>query len=71
MTSTIAHIVKCPVCQANGEMIHHDVRASLVYSCRNCSHEWQINPADEPVDGDAAVTEPAGMPPSEPLTREK
>jgi len=62
MTARIAHIVKCPVCQSNGEMIHHDVRASLVYSCRNCSHEWQINPADEPLEGDRAVAEPARMP---------
>ena len=49
MAGTIAHIVKCPICQSNGEIIHRDVRASLVYSCRNCSHEWQIDPTDEPV----------------------
>jgi hypothetical protein len=62
MTGTITHIVTCPVCQSTGEMIHHDVRASLVYSCRACSHEWQINAADEPLDGDPAVAEPARMP---------
>jgi hypothetical protein len=62
MTAKIAHIIRCPVCQSNGEMIHHDVRASLVYSCRNCSHEWQISPADEPLEGDPTVAEPARMP---------
>jgi hypothetical protein len=70
MAGTIAHIVTCPICQSNGEMIHRDVRASLVYSCRNCSHEWQINPTDEPVEvegdrageGDPAVPEPARLP---------
>jgi len=60
--TTSAHVVKCPVCESNGEMIHHDLRASLVYSCRNCSHEWQINPADEPLERDPAVAEPARMP---------
>jgi hypothetical protein len=63
MTATIQHIVTCPVCQSD-EFIHHDVRASLVYSCRNCSHEWQISPADEPPAGDPAVVEPATMPPA-------
>jgi len=55
MTATIVHTVKCPICQSNGEMIHHDVRAPLVYSCRNCSHEWEIKPADEPAEGDPTV----------------
>jgi hypothetical protein len=62
MTATIAHTITCPICQSNGEMIHHDVRAPLVYSCRNCSHEWEIKPADEPAEGDPPVVEPARMP---------
>ena len=61
MTATIVHIVRCPVCWSNGEMIHHDIRASLDYSCRNCSHEWQIDPADEPLEGDP-LAEPARTP---------
>jgi len=61
MTATSPRIVKCPVCQSD-EFIHHDVRASLLYSCRNCSHEWQISPADEPLAADPAVVEPARMP---------
>ena len=40
--------VSCPVCGAQGSMLHHSVRASLVYSCEYCTHEWQIDPADEP-----------------------
>jgi hypothetical protein len=34
-------IVKCPVCDAEGDFLHHDVRSSLLYSCENCRHEWQ------------------------------
>ena len=37
-------LIKCPVCTASGSMIHHDIRSSLVYSCLNCRHEWQIEP---------------------------
>ena len=29
-------------------MLHHDVRASLLYSCQRCTHEWQIKPARYP-----------------------
>ncbi len=58
MTARILHIVRCPVCWSNGDMIHHDIRAPLDYSCRNCSHEWQIDPADEPLEGDPAVAVP-------------
>jgi hypothetical protein len=67
MTATITHIVRCPVCLSDGEMIRHDIRAALVYSCLNCSHEWQIDPAHEPLEGeerDPAVAEPAQMPPA-------
>jgi hypothetical protein len=62
MTATIVHIVRCPVCWSNGEMIHHDIRAPLDYSCRNCSHEWQIDPADEPLEGTPPAPEPAQTP---------
>lgn len=48
MASAGAPIITCPVCESSGEMIHHDIRAALVYFCRTCSHEWQIDPADEP-----------------------
>jgi hypothetical protein len=40
-------LIKCPICTASGSMIHHDIRSSLVYSCLNCRHEWQIDPAVE------------------------
>ena len=46
-------LITCPVCAASGEMIHHDIRSSLVYSCLYCTHEWQIEPGVE-----AATTEP-------------
>jgi hypothetical protein len=48
MTTTAPPIVRCPVCGAHGSMLHHDIRGSLVYSCKKCLHEWQIDPADEP-----------------------
>ena len=47
MTTTAPPIILCPVCGSHGSMLHHDVRASLVYSCQKCTHEWQIDPADE------------------------
>ena len=50
--TTITVLIRCPVCAASGEMIHHDLRSSLVYSCLNCTHEWQIDPLG------AAGTEP-------------
>jgi len=28
-------------------MLHHDIRASLFYSCQTCMHPWQIDPAEE------------------------
>jgi hypothetical protein len=48
-------VVKCPVCEAHGEILHHDIRASLIYSCRNCSHEWQIDPEEEPEQTESKV----------------
>jgi DNA-directed RNA polymerase subunit RPC12/RpoP len=43
--TTVTLLIRCPVCAASGRMIHHDIRSSLVYSCLNCTHEWQIDPA--------------------------
>jgi hypothetical protein len=43
-------IVKCPVCESHGEMIHGNVRASLAYSCQYCLHEWQIDRDEEPLE---------------------
>ena len=45
---TLWPIITCPVCGSHGEMLHHDIRGSLVYSCKNCLHEWQLDPAEEP-----------------------
>jgi uncharacterized Zn finger protein len=44
MTTTASPIITCPVCGASGSMLHHDIRSSLVYSCLNCTHEWQVDP---------------------------
>lgn len=40
--TTITVLIRCPVCAASGAMIHHDLRSSLVYSCLNCTHEWEM-----------------------------
>ena len=68
MIATI-HIVRCPVCWSDGEMIHHDIRTPLDYSCRNCLHEWQIDAADDLLEGEATVAEPAQMPSSSRSTK--
>lgn len=52
--TTMTLLIRCPVCAASGAMIHHDLRSSLVYSCLNCAHEWEIDPVGP------ATTEPAG-----------
>jgi hypothetical protein len=44
MTTMAPPIITCPVCGADGSMLHHDLRSSLVYSCLRCTHEWQIDP---------------------------
>lgn len=49
-------LVECPVCGAHGDAIHHDVRASLVYFCQHCEHEWEVAPADEDELDDATVS---------------
>jgi uncharacterized Zn finger protein len=50
------HIIKCPVCQAQGETLRHDIRNSLLYFCQRCHHEWQIDVSEEPLDVDLAVS---------------
>jgi hypothetical protein len=50
------HTIECPVCQAHGAMLHHDIRGSLVYFCQRCQHEWQIDPAEEPLEVDLSVS---------------
>lgn len=57
MTTTATPVVKCPLCRSHGEMLRHDLRASLVYACKVCLHEWQIDPADEPPEEVAPVAE--------------
>jgi DNA-directed RNA polymerase subunit RPC12/RpoP len=57
MGVTTLPIIRCPVCGSHGEMLHHDIRASLVYSCQMCMHEWQIDPAEEPLPADSMVAE--------------
>jgi DNA-directed RNA polymerase subunit RPC12/RpoP len=48
--------IECPVCHSHGADIHHDIRSSLLYSCQRCRHEWQIDPAEEPLDVDCAIS---------------
>jgi hypothetical protein len=71
MTTPALACISCPVCGAQGSMLRHDVRASLVYSCEYCTHEWQIDPADEPPTPAAPAPErPAtGAPTAEPHAR--
>jgi len=56
-TTSPPTIIRSPVCASNGAMLHHDIRASLIYSCENCTHEWQIDPAEEPQQADTTVAE--------------
>ena len=46
MSVTTCPIIKCPLC-GEGADLHHDIRASLIYFCENCVHEWQIDPVEE------------------------
>lgn len=57
MAATVTPVIKCPVCESHGDTLHHDLRAPLVYSCMNCMHEWQIDPAEEPPQVDPTVSE--------------
>jgi hypothetical protein len=61
MDATQPRIVICPVCESSGTMLHHDLRALLVYSCQKCLHEWQIDPADEPPQADQATGTATGL----------
>jgi hypothetical protein len=57
MTTTAPPLIKCPVCASQGDMLRHDIRASLVYSCQKCMHEWEIDPAEEPAEAAPVVAE--------------
>ena len=50
------HTIECPVCRAHGSLLRHDIRGSLVYFCQRCQHEWEIDPAEEPLEVDVTVS---------------
>ena len=53
--TVIAPPIVCPVCGSHGQRLHRDIRASLVYTCMACQHEWQIDPTAEPEEDPAKV----------------
>jgi hypothetical protein len=55
MTALSLVTIRCPLCDSCD--VHHDVRASLIYRCQDCLHEWQIDPADEPSDAEPGMRE--------------
>lgn len=57
MTITTAPVIKCPVCASQGDKLHHDIRAPLVYACMNCLHEWEIEASMEPPQADLTTAE--------------
>ena len=57
MIATAPPIIECPICGSQGAVLRHDVRASLLYSCQKCLHEWQIDPAEELPQADSMVAE--------------
>jgi hypothetical protein len=65
MTANAARIA-CPVCGSTGDMLHHDIRASLIYSCQKCLHEWEIEPAGEPPQASPTAAERPRSAPSKP-----
>jgi hypothetical protein len=67
MTTTATSIVQCPECGSDGEMLHHDPRASLVYACKVCLHEWEMEVVDELVE----VVLSAAQPPPKQVARSK
>ena len=71
MTATVASIIRCPVCESHGAMLHHDLRAPLIYSCQKCMHEWQIDPAEEPAQANPIVAKVPRTPsaPRKPLRK--
>ncbi len=58
MTAIAPPVIRCPVCRSHGVLLHHDIRAPLVYSCQNCMHEWEIDAADEPPQADTVAERP-------------
>lgn len=57
VTVTAPPLIECPICGSQGKVLRHDIRASLVYSCQQCLHEWQIDPAQELPQADSMVAE--------------
>jgi hypothetical protein len=45
---TAMAIIRCPVCGAQDDLLHRDIRAPLVCACKRCLHEWEIDPAKKP-----------------------
>ena len=58
MTTTAASIVICPECGSDNEMLNQDRRSSLVYGCKVCLHEWQMDAGEELVEEVLSVPEP-------------
>ena len=56
MAITAKPNVQCPLCGSRGTR-HPNIRASLLYSCWECSHEWKIDPSQEPLQPNPAVTD--------------
>ena len=54
---TVMVIITCPVCGAQDDLLHHDIRAPLVYACHRCLHEWEIDPAEEPPQEEPSLAE--------------
>jgi len=51
-------LIRCPVCESDGEMLRHNGRAPLLYSCQKCLHEWQLEPGAEPPQADHEPKQP-------------
>jgi ribosome-binding protein aMBF1 (putative translation factor) len=62
MTVRDSRMIRCPLCGSHGARLHHDVRASLVYSCQKCLHEWQMDSAAAAPQADATVAQGPGTP---------
>jgi len=58
MAVYVPPVIECPVCGSHGRMLHHDFRASLVYSCQECTHEWEVEAAEAPGQADSTVAHP-------------
>lgn len=55
--SAIPTIIHCPVCESYGAVLRHDLRASLVYCCQDCLHEWQIESAEDRREAEPGISE--------------